>query len=69
MDQHKLKFETATTVVFHMYHKLLLRFFMLTNTEIYFISWNEILKPETICGMEKLVFQLEICLIIYSVKL
>ena len=37
---------------------------MLNNTEIYFISWIEILEIETISRMEKYVFQLGICLII-----
>ena len=37
---------------------------MLTNTEIYFICWIEILVTETIYCLDKYVFQLEICLII-----
>ena len=44
-------------------------FFMLTNIENYFISWIEILETETIYRMEKSGFELEICLIIYSIEI
>ena len=36
-----------------MKYKLVLRFFMLDNTEIYFIRWIEILETEAIYRMEK----------------